>query len=219
MLDISALLDEIKASPYQESSILAPHSGVLSLSPDLAPGSRVQGPHGPLKEKPGTLLACLEREHNRKEIRAPENCEIVSCNLEASGTFVEAGTVLARARHKLSREEVLQILLKKALFLFLAPEKARYYFIPQVDLKVKNSPPKSVSVYNGMDLFIISRMKRESSLSYSGPDGVIYAVYFSFNSNMEAGSPLIGVCPPDMVRQIEEVSLRVQTEWQEPGEA
>ena len=31
----------------------------------------------------------------------------------------------------------------------------------------------------------------------------------------DAGSPLIGVCPPDQLQHIEEVVLKVQTEWQE----
>ena len=31
----------------------------------------------------------------------------------------------------------------------------------------------------------------------------------------DVGSPLIGVCPPDHLQQIEEVVLKVQTEWQE----
>jgi len=58
-------------------------------------------------------------------------------------------------------------------------------------------------------------MKRESPLAYSGPEGVIYAVYFSRNANMDVDQPLIGVCPPDMVGAIEDTVMRVQTEWRE----
>ena len=61
----------------------------------------------------------------------------------------------------------------------------------------------------------LSRMKREMPLYYTGPDGLIYTVYFEHNENVDAGSPLIGVCPPDQLQQIEEVVLKVQTEWQE----
>lgn len=215
MLDISVMLDEIKASPFVESSITAPHCGVVTFNPELKPGSRLSGPGGQWKEKPGTLLATLDRERNPRPIRALEKGELVSCNEAVAGAFVEAGTELARIRHFLSREEVLSAILKKALHLFLAPEKAKYYFTPSVDIKVKNTGPKSVSVHDGMELFIISRMKRETTLRYSGPDGVIYAVYFGFSQNVEAGQPLIGVCPPDLVEQIEDVSIRVQTEWQE----
>lgn len=38
-------------------------------------------------------------------------------------------------------------------------------------------------------------MKREMPLYYTGPDGLIYTVYFEHNENVDAGSPLIGVCP------------------------
>ncbi len=215
MLDISALLEEIKAAPYVESRILAPHCGLVRFNENLAPGGKLVGPHGAWKEKPGTLLATIERERCPRNINALEKGELVEVNSGLAGQFVEAGTEIMRVRHFLSREEVLQILLKQALHLFKAPEKAKYYFVPSVDIKVKNTGPKSVSVHDGMELFIISRMKRETPLRYSGPDGVIYAVYFSMNQNIEAGQPLIGVCPPDQVGQIEEVSMRVQTEWPE----
>lgn len=215
MLNISALLDEIKASPYLESSVIAPHCGTVTFTEGLESGSAIFGPSGLWKEKKGTLLATLERERNKKPIYAFENGELVSVNSELAGKFVEAGAELAKVRHFLSKEEVLQIILKKALYLFAAPEKAKYYFIPSVDVKIKNTGPKSVSVHDGADLFIISRMKRETVLRYSGPEGVIYAVYFDFARNVDAGQPLIGVCPPSQVEQIEEVSMRVQTEWQE----
>lgn len=215
MLDISALLDEIKASPYVESSILAPHCGVVTFNDDLAAGSKILGPGGTWGEKKGTLFATIEREHNKKPIFALEKGEIVSVDTALAGQFVEAGTELVRVRHFLSKNEVLQTILKKALYLFNAPEKAKYYFSPAIDIKIKNTGPKSISVQDGMELFIISRMKRETPLRYSGPDGVIYAVYFNFNQNIDVGQPLIGVCPPSQVQQIEEASMRVQTEWQE----
>ena len=213
MLDISVLLEEIKASPYVESSIKVPHCGMVQFNENLQPGAPLLGPQGQYKEKPGTFLASLERERLAKNIHALEKGELVAVNAELAGQFVEAGTEIMRVRHFLSRKEVLDILLKEALHLFRAPEKAKYYFVPAVDVKVKNTGPKSVNVHDGMDLFIISRMKRETPLRYSGPDGVIYAVYFSASQNLDAGEPLIGICPPSQVSQIEEVSMRVQTEW------
>ncbi len=214
MLDVSKLLEEIQASPYAEIVVNAPHSGIVTF-PDLKAGSRVVGPTGSWKEKKGTLLVTLERERNPRPLYAAEKGEVTLVHEELSGTFVEAGTELLRLRHYLSRDEVLSVILKKALYLFVAPERAKYYFIPAVDVKVNVSGPKAISVYDGMELFIMSRMKRESSLAYSGPEGVIYAVYFSRNQNMDPGQPLIGVCPPDMVAAIEDVVMRVQTEWRE----
>jgi hypothetical protein len=66
-----------------------------------------------------------------------------------------------------------------------------------------------------MELFIMSRMKRETSVRYAGPEGVIYAVYFKHNTNMDAGEPLIGVCPQPELGNIEKVVLRVHNEWKE----
>ena len=214
MLDVTSLLDEIKASPYEELDIVAPHTGVVSFG-SLKENDKVTGPFGTWKEKPGTLLATITRERNPKPITAVQKGMVSAIHKELEGQFVNAGTPLVTIRHFLSREEVLRIILKRALHLFTAPERAKYYFVPQIDTKVKVSGCRSVSVYEGMELFIVSRMKRETPLYYTGPDGVIYTVYFNHNENVDAGDSLIGICPPDQLQQIEEVVLKVQTEWQE----
>ncbi|MDR2124820.1 MAG: biotin attachment protein [Desulfovibrio sp.] len=215
MLDISALLEEIKASPYEETVVRAPHSGSAAFPENLASGTQVNGPSGDFRERPGTLLACIERERNLRAVTCPERGEIVAVHRELHGSFVEAGTELVRLRHFLSRAEVEERILKKALHLFLAPERARYYFTPAQDIKIKTAGPKSVSVRDGEELFIMSRMKRETPLRYSGPEGVLYAVYFSHAADVDTGHPLIGVCPPGLVGQVEDVVARVRTEWKE----
>jgi len=215
MLDVARLLETIKASPYEEVVIRAPHTGVVKLAEDIKEGDRVIGPSGFWKEKPGTLLASIVRERNTRTIAAEQQGMVSDIRREREGRFVEAGTPLLTLRHFLSKEEVIQIILRQALHLFPAPERAKYYFTPIVDLKVKVSGSASVTVTEGMELFIMSRMKRETPLYYTGPEGVIYAVYFLHNQNMEAGQPLIGVCPPSRIKEIEEVVLRVQMEWEE----
>lgn len=214
MIDFTKLLEEIKASPYEEVMITAPHTGVVTFSP-LKVGDKVNGPSGTWKEKPGTLIATLDRERNPKPIMASQKGEVSDLRKELEGCFVEAGTPLATVRHFRSKDEVLRILLQQALHLFTAPERAKYYFVPQIDTKVKVSGCSSVSVHDGMELFIVSRMKRETPLYYTGPAGVIYAVYFQHNENVDAGQPLIGVCPPDQVQQIEEVVRKVRMDWEE----
>jgi len=214
MLDISKLLEEIKASPYEELVITAPHTGVVSFG-SIKKGDRVIGATGTWNEVPGTPLATLQRERNDKIIRATQKGVVEKIYTELEGTFVEAGTELVRLRHFLSKDEVLSIILKKALYLFEAPERAKYYFAPEVDSKIKSSGSQSVTVHDGMELFIMSRMKREAPLNYSGPDGAIYSVYFQHNENVDAGAALIGVCPPDQLALIEDVVVRVQTEWVE----
>jgi biotin carboxyl carrier protein len=214
MLNITTLLEEIKTSPYREIDVTAPHSGVVSF-PDLKDNAPVTGPVGQWKEKPGTLLARIERERNSRPIHAPEKGRITYLARDLEGTFVEAGTILARIQHFLSKDEVLTLILKRSLNLFLAPERAKYYFTTPVDNRIKSNGIRSVQIHNGMEIFIMSRMKREQPVIYSGPGGVLYEVYFQTNQNVEAGMPLIGVCPEDNLRQIEDVVVRVQTEWKE----
>ena len=217
MIDVTSLLDAMKASPYEEMVITTPRSGTMTFAEGLAPGCPLYGPSGAFKEKPGTPVATVVREHNPFPIFCPEKGQLVSFASELDGKFVEAGTEIVRLRHFLSGSEVVQIILKKALHLFVAPERAKYYFVPAVDIKTKVSGPKAVTVRDGDELFIVSRMKRETSLRYSGPEGIIYAIYFSHNENVDAGQPLIGVCPPGLVDQVEDVVMRIQTEWKDQG--
>ncbi|MDR2745530.1 MAG: biotin attachment protein [Desulfovibrio sp.] len=214
MLDIAKLLDEIKSSPYREITVAAPHTGKIAFA-GIEIGARVRGPQGQWKETPGTRLCTLERERNPKPVRAPENGEICQVHRELDGRFVEAGTPLVVLRHMLTRDEVQRIILQKTLYLFLAPERAKYYFTPEADKKIRASDARSVTVRDGMELFIMSRMKREVPLNYAGPDGVIYEVYFKYNKNLDAGSPLVGVCPPEHLHVIQNLVMRVQTEWTE----
>lgn len=210
--DISKLLEEIKASPYREIVITAPHCGRVSFAA-LEEGDTVQGPTGQWKEKPGTQIATLERERNPKPILSPEKGQIKKLYKELEGKFVDAGMPLAIVSHHLTRAEVERIILKKSLYLFRAPERAKYYFTPEVDKKIRASDAHSVQVSEDMELMIMSRMKREAILRYSGPSGVIYAIYFKYNENMDAGEPLIGVCPKDQLQAIQDVIMRIQTEW------
>jgi biotin carboxyl carrier protein len=214
MPDITELLEKLKASPFEELHVTAPHTGRINFQ-GVKNGDVVHGPGGAWKEKPGTLLAVLERERNPKPLHAQRKGVISLVRRELDGSFVEAGTRLLSMRHFLTRDEVLDILLRHALHLFNAPERARYYFTPETDKKVRAGGARSVTVRDGAEIFIMSRMKREVPLAYSGPEGIIYAVYFNHTENVDAGQPLIGVCPPDQVKTIEEVVMRVQTEWKE----
>jgi hypothetical protein len=214
MLNITELLEQLKASPYEEIHITAPHTGHVSFA-EIRSGDAVHGPIGTWKEKPGTLLASLDREHNPKPICAPQKGVISDVRRELDDSFVEAGTRLVTMKHALTREEVVSRLLRQALHLFIAPERAKYYFSSAVDKKVRAGGVRSLTVHDGMEVFIMSRMKREVPLVYSGPGGIIYEVYFKYTDHVDAGQPLIGVCPPDQLAAIEDVVMRVQMEWKE----
>lgn len=214
MLNVGKLLEEMKESPYEEITVYSPHCGIVRYE-KLPLSSSIRGPAGQWKEKPGTRLATVEREHNFHPITALETGTLISVNEELEGQFVEAKTPLAVIRHFLSKDEVLKIILQKALYLFYAPERAKYYFSPEIEKNIQASGSRSVKVSEGMELFIMSRMKREAILPYSGPTGIIYAKYFERNENIDAGKPLIGVCQESQLSHIEDVVLRVQTEWEE----
>ncbi len=213
MFDISKLLEEIKAAPYREVEIKSPHTGIITFT-NIKEGDEVLSAHGTFKEIPATAIATITRENNPQPIRTTEKGVISKINNEYEGQFVEAGTVLATVRHFLSKREVVDIILKKSLYLFEAPERATYYFKPDIDTKVKVSGCRAVTVSEGMDLFIMSRMKREAALSYSGINGIIFAVYFD-NKPVDAGSPLIAVCPEDQLSIIEDVVNQVRRDWKE----
>ena len=214
MLNIKDLLDKVKASPYREIVIHAPHTGVVEFA-GLKKDDKVQGRSGDYKEKPGTLLANLTREKNKKPIYAPEKGDIESIRTELEGKFVEAGEPLVTIKHFLTRKEVIELVLQEALYLFRAPERAKYYFVPEVDQKLKVSGKRSVKVVEGMEMMIVSRMKRETPLVYSGPEGIIYSVYFGRGENVDEGEPLIGICPEDQLTVIQDVVARIQSEWDE----
>ncbi len=214
MLNVSNLLEQIKQNPYREITVCAPHTGVVNFA-EIKSGDAVHGPEGQWKEKQGTALLTLTRERNAKTICAPEKGVIDKVYSEYENGFVESGCPLVTIRHHLTRDEVESIILKQSLYLFLAPERAKYYFVPEVAAKLRASDAGSVLIRNGQELFIMSRMKRELPLYYSGPEGVIYATYFKTNDNVDADAPLIGVCPEEELPNIKEVIMRVQTEWQE----
>ena len=215
-MDIKALLEEIKASPFTVVEVAAPHTGVVEYVVEET-GLGVVGPSKSWWDGPGTLLGTISRERNKKPLYAPLKGEIETVFSEWAGKFVEAGTPLFTIRHYLTKDEVIKAILKQALYLFKAPERAKYYFVPTVDKKIKGEGHESVRVKDGMDLFIVSRMKRETVLSYGGPQGIIYAVYFRHDENVDTGRPLIGVCPKDQLSLIQDVVNRVRVEWEEPG--
>ena len=214
MIDVKELLRELREEPYEKIVIRAPHSGKVEFVAS-EPGVRVVGPGGTWKEVPGTLLAKLEREQVKRPIHAPQKGEVMSLGDVQNGQFVQAGQELMTIRHFLTKDEVIARILRRSLSLFLAPEKGKYYFFPEVDIKIKTKGSQTVHVEDGMELFILSRMKRETSVRYTGPGGIIYAVYFETNDSVDRDAPLIGVCPESQLGQIQEVVSRIQSEWEE----
>lgn len=214
MIDIVSLLDEIKKAPYKEITVSTPHSGHIEFVVRQA-GVKVSGFAGEWNEKPGTLLAYLTREGNKKPIYAPEKGEVVMFHDISDHQFVQAGAPLLKIRHFLTKQEVIDIILKKALHLFNAPEKGKYYFVSAIDIKLKAKGLGYVNIKQGDEILIISRMKRETVLTYEGPAGIIYTIYFNSNESVEAGAPLLGICPKNQVENIKDVVAKIQLGWEE----
>ncbi len=214
MRDITEVMQELREAPFVEKEIRAAHTGVVQFC-DIKEGMKVSGLSGAWKEHPGTCLATITREKNPFHVTAQENGEVHDICTHLDGCFVEAGTLLCSVRHYLTKQEVVHTLLKESLYAFRAQERARYFFVPDVDKKVKILGCKTVSVSDGMELFIISRMKREVPLCYSGPEGIIYDVYFDQSKNVDPGDTLIVVCPPDQQKAVEAVIAKVQNEWRD----
>ncbi|WP_045215284.1 biotin attachment protein [Desulfonatronovibrio magnus] len=214
MIDTISLLDEIKKAPYKELTVSTPHSGEIEFVVNKA-GVKVNGKSGNWGEKPGTLLAYLTREGNKKPIYSPEKGEVVMFHDVQNNQFVQAGTPLLKIRHFLTKQEVIDIILKQTLHLFLAPEKGKYYFVSAIDLKLKAKGLGHVNIKPGDEVLIISRMKRETVLTYEGQPGIIFTIYFNSSESVEAGSPLLGICPRDQLEDIKEVVARIQNSWEE----
>ena len=139
MLDVTSLLEEIKASPFEEQEIVAPHTGVVTFG-SLKLGDKVIGPNGTWKERPGTLIATITRERNPKPLNAVQKGEVCAIHSELEGTYVQAGTPLATIRHFLSKDEVLRILLKR--FIISCTRLARERFAVSI-ISFPRSTPRS----------------------------------------------------------------------------
>ena len=145
MLDFAAMLEEIKASPYEEARHCRPPYRGCDLLPGLNLEAAFTVRREPGRRSPGPLLVTIERERNKKPIYAPMKGEVAALYEERAGQFVEAGTPLLRLRHYLSKEEVVAMILKKALHLFRAPERAKYYFVFRSWIRRSRRPARNRS--------------------------------------------------------------------------
>lgn len=214
-VNIKELLAKIKQNPYKTIVVKTPHCGTIEFM--VKEGEEVQGPQGKYKEKPGTLLAYLTRENNQKPIYAHEKGIVSNLAKFQKGDFVEAHTPILEIKHYLTKEEVIELILQKTLYLFKAPEKGKYYFTPEVDKRIKAKGCQSIHLNPGDEFIILSRMKRETIIPYTGPSGLIYHIYFKPGQTLNADDILFGVCPKEEVENIKEVIVKVQSEWEEKG--
>ena len=164
--------------------------------------------------KKGTLIYTILRQGNLKNIYAPIDGEVVEILEKVDRQFVEAKTKIMSIKHTLSKEEVVNKVLERFLYIFKAPETARYHFTQELNKKIEQKGLQGIIINPGEEILIMSRMKRDIPLIYEGEPGIIYAVYFKSNVTIMQGMPLLGICPPGQVEFISKLVRKIQLEWE-----
>ncbi|MCD6213890.1 MAG: biotin attachment protein [Candidatus Desulfofervidus sp.] len=206
MDDIDKIIAEYKQTPFEIYDVFTPHTGMVSLM--VKKGEKVNS------GKKGTLIYTILRQGNLKNIYAPIDGEVVEILEKVDRQFVEAKTKIMSIKHTLSKEEVVNKVLERFLYIFKAPETARYHFTQELNKKIEQKGLQGIIINPGEEILIMSRMKRDIPLIYEGEPGIIYAVYFKSNVTIMQGMPLLGICPPGQVEFISKLVRKIQLEWE-----
>jgi hypothetical protein len=210
-IDFDAILGKYHSDPYDYVDICATHTGRISFR--IAEGDVVNSPQGEWLHIPGSPLFEITRERNQKLVTAKTNGTISFVRTELEGQFVEAGEKLLTIRHPLKKKEVIEGILKEVLYLFPAPERAKYFFSLDIQSRIEKKGASALIIKPGDEIIIMSLMKRDTPIYYSGEAGVIHSVYFSPGVSVDQGQPLIGVCASDKLHLIQKVITRVKADW------
>ena len=118
------------------------------------------------------------------------------------------------SKHPLKKKEIIENILKEVLYLFPAPETAKYYFSLDIQSRIDKKDDKSVTVEPGEEIITMSLMKRDTPVCYTGEGGVIHSVYFKPGVSVAQGEPLIGVCSTEKLPLIQKIITRVKADWE-----
>ncbi|RZW26173.1 MAG: HlyD family efflux transporter periplasmic adaptor subunit [Desulfobulbaceae bacterium] len=210
-IDFDEILAKYRLDPYNYIDITAPHTGVVNFF--VEKGNGVDAPSGEWNHIPGTPLFQIIRERNEKAITAPISGIVSEIRIEFQGQFVEAGEKLLTIRHPLKKKDIIEAILKEVLYLFPAPETAKFFFSMDIQSRIDQKGAGGVTIRPGDEAFTMSLMKRDTPVYYSGEEGVIHSIYFRPGISVPQGEPLIGVCPADKLPLIQKVITRVKAEW------
>jgi len=210
-IDFDEVLGKYRSDPFDYIDVHAIHTGEVSFL--VNEGDEVDAPSGEWMHVPGTPIYGINRERNPKKVSASINGTISYLNRDLEGKFVEAGEKLMTIRHPLKKKEVIENILKEVLYLFPAPEKAKYFFALDIQSRIEKKGARSVSIDSGDEIIIMSLMKRDTPIYYKGEPGVIHSVYFKPGVSVEQGTPLIGVCAPDKLQLIQKIITKVKADW------
>lgn len=213
-LNFDAIIDKYRSDPFEYVDICAPHTGIVRFM--VSKGDHLDGPSGTWRHLPGTLLYQFTRENNPKQIHSQVNGVVDTIREELEGKFVQAGERLLTVKHPLKKKEIIESILQQILFLFKAPEKAKYFFSLEVQSRLDKQGEKSVTIKPGEEILTMSLMKRDTPVFYDGEAGIIHSVYFKPGVSTNQGEPLIGVCSREKVALIQKIITHVKAEWELP---
>ncbi len=211
-IQFDEILSRYRSDPYEYVDMRAIHTGVVHFLVDEK--TEVDAVSGEWKHIPGTALYEINRERNPKKVTSKTNGLVDSIHLELEGKFVEAGEKLLTIRHPLKKKEIIEGILQEVLFLFEAPERARYYFAMDIQSRIEQKGARSVFIQPGDEIITMSLMKRDTPVYYTGDPGIIHSVYFQPGDSVDAGQPLIGVCAEEKLPLVQKVITRVKAEWE-----
>lgn len=210
-IDFDQIISKYKSDPYDYVDVCAVHTGQVQFK--VVNGDEVHAPSGEWKQVPGTSLYEINRERNPKLINAQTNGTVMDIRTELDGQFVEAGEKLLTIRHPLKKKEIIESILKEVLYLFPAPETAKYFFAMDIQSRIDKKGARSVTIDKGDEIITMSLMKRDTPVYYNGEGGVIHSVYFKPGVSVPQGEPLIGICAPDKLPLIQKIITRVKADW------
>lgn len=160
MLDVTSLLEEIKASPFEEQEIVAPHTGVVTFGSlklgDKVIGRTAHGRNGPERSSPPSRANATQSRstRSRRAKSAPSIANWKGHTCRRAPRSPPSATSCPRTRCCASCSS------RRSTFLWL-PSGPSIISFPRSTPRSRCRAARSVSVYEGMELFIVSRMKRE----------------------------------------------------------
>lgn len=210
-INFEKIINKYRSDPFDYQDVVTPHTGLVKFK--VHEGEEVKGPSGKWHHHPGTLLYILNRENNPKPMNSYTNGIVTSLRQEVDGSFVEAGEKLMTIKHPLKKREVIENILQNVLYLFRAPETAKYFFSLDIQARLEKQGDKAVFINPGEEIITMSLMKRDTPIFYNGEAGIIHSVYFTPGVSINHDKPLIGVCPEEKLPLIQKIITHVKAEW------
>ncbi len=211
-IDFDKILSHYRSDPYDYVDMYTSHTGRIRFK--VEEGSEVRGPSGQWRHMPGTPLYIITREKNPKMIHSSTKGVVSSIKTEREGHFVEAGEKLLTIRHPLKKGEIIESILQRVLYLFRAPERAKYFFSLDIQSRIEKLGQRTVFINPGDEILTMSLMKRDTPVYYTGEPGIIHSVYFQPGITAERDEPIIGICAQEKLPFIQKIINRVKAEWE-----